>query len=73
MEKSLLLEKTALAKTQLAEAETELESVLRTLTQSPRAEKTTITAVVERAFAKLKAARAALGELEQMIAPGSGD
>jgi hypothetical protein len=55
------------ARTDLAEAEIELEKAMRAIRVAPRAEKTTISELLEAAFLKLKAARATLGELEKMV------
>lgn len=65
--KKLLLSKIESAKTGLSDAEGDLEKVLREIRIAPRAQKTTISAVVEDAFAKLRAARATLGDLEEIV------
>ena len=59
------------AKEQLTEAETELGKTLRAIRSGPRAQKTTISKVVEDAFIKLKAAKAKLFELEKLLASES--
>ena len=55
------------ARSDLADAETELEKAMRAIRVAPRAEKTTISELLEAAFTKLKAARAKLGELETIL------
>lgn len=67
IKKKLLLSKIESAKTGLSDAEGDLEKVLREIRIAPRAQKTTISAVVEDAFAKLRAARATLGDLEEIV------
>jgi hypothetical protein len=67
MDKAQLLEKINASKREMGEAETDLEKVLRELRTAPRAEKTTISKVVEDAFAKLRAARKNLIDLERLI------
>ncbi len=70
MKKELLLNKIESAKREISAAEGELEHVLRDMRVMPRAEKTTISKVLEEAFAKLKAARGDLSDLEELV---SGD
>jgi hypothetical protein len=53
---------------EMARAESELTRVLREMRGGPRAEKTTVTAVVETALDKLKAARVTVAELERILA-----
>ena len=66
MNKRKLLEKITAAKTELMEAEADLDRCMREIRIAPRAEKTTITAMVEAAFSKLRSARADLVELEAL-------
>ena len=62
------LEKLAVARTELARAEKEVDAVLSAIRQAPRAEKTSITRAVEDAFAKVREARVALDDLERILA-----
>ncbi|MDP9036255.1 MAG: hypothetical protein M3O50_15750 [Myxococcota bacterium] len=55
------------AKKELLAAEGELEKALAEIRVAPRAEKTTINAIVEAAFENLKGARAKLVELEELF------
>ncbi|HEY8040144.1 MAG TPA: hypothetical protein VIF15_10140 [Polyangiaceae bacterium] len=48
-------------------AEDQLEKALREIRIAPRAEKTTISALLEAAFLKLKAARTRVLELEKLL------
>jgi len=48
-------------------AESALAGLLQDLTQAPRAEKVTVTAVVESAFARLRVARAELARLHDLL------
>jgi hypothetical protein len=52
---------------EMALAEGELGRVLKEMRIGPRAEKTTVTAVVEAALEKLKAARTTVAELERLL------
>jgi hypothetical protein len=52
---------------EMAHAETELGRVLKEMRIGARAEKTTVTAVVEAALEKLKAARLTVAELEKLL------
>lgn len=56
------------ALTEVTEAETALEQVLQELRGGTRAEKVTISAGVESAFARLRVARAELAALRERIA-----
>jgi hypothetical protein len=67
MEKSILLEKVAAAKQDITEAENNLGKVLMEIQGAPRADKTTISKVVEDAFTKLRAARLTLVDLEGLV------
>jgi hypothetical protein len=62
-----ILAKIAVAKKDMLGAEEDLEKVLREMQVVPRAEKTSISKVVEDAFAKLRAARANLVDLETSL------
>jgi hypothetical protein len=53
---------------EMALAETELGRVLKEMRIGSRAEKTTVTAVVEAALENLKAARVTVSELEKLLA-----
>jgi hypothetical protein len=53
---------------EMALAEGELGRVLKEMRIGPRAEKTTVTSVVETALEKLKAARMTVAELEKLLA-----
>jgi hypothetical protein len=53
---------------EMAHAETELGRVLKEMRIGPRAEKTTVTAVVEAALENLKTARVTVAELEKLLA-----
>jgi hypothetical protein len=57
------------ATSEMAHAESELERVLKEMHVGPRAEKTTVTAVVEAALERLKAARVAVATLEELLGP----
>jgi hypothetical protein len=68
--KPLLLQKIEAARHDIEAAETDLETALRDMRVMPRAEKTTISKVLEDAFAKVKATRNLLTDLEELV---SGD
>ena len=65
--KALLLEKIASAKHDIEAAELDLEKALRDMQVMPRAEKTTISKVLEDAFAKVRATRALLSDLQELV------
>lgn len=65
--KDILSSKIAAARTEIADAESALEKIVSEIDLAPRAEKTTVTAVVEDAFTKLRAARLHLEELEALL------
>ena len=65
MKKRAVLAKIDAAKTELTAAEADLDKVLREIRMAPRAEKTAISEVVQKAFTELRAARAKLVELEE--------
>ena len=68
MNKKALLEKIAAAKVEMGAAEVDLEKVLREIRVAPRAEKTTMSDVVQKAFVELRSAKARLLELETLVA-----
>ncbi|AUX40544.1 uncharacterized protein SOCE26_019450 [Sorangium cellulosum] len=67
MASKALLDKVVAAKRDITEAENDLEKVLRDIQVAPRADKTTISKVVEDAFTKLRAVKANLIELEALV------
>jgi hypothetical protein len=67
VEKTILLEKVAAAKRDIADAESNLEKVLLEIQRARRADKTTISKVVEDAFTKLRAVRTNLVDLEVLV------
>lgn len=67
MEKQILLGKITAAKKDITDAENDLERLLREIQSAPRADKTTISKVVEDAFSKLKAVKTNLLDLEGAI------
>ena len=64
-----LLKKIDTAKNDVSAAENELEQVLSQIDVAPRAQKTTVSRVVENAFSKLREAKADLEKLETLLAP----
>lgn len=62
-----LLDKLEAAREAIAAAERDLEQLLKDLAVSPRAEKTTVSAVVEAAFTKLRTAKLVLSSLESDV------
>jgi hypothetical protein len=69
-ERQSILEKISIAKRDISEAEIDLEKVVGEILVSPRAEKMTISKVVEDALAKVRAARTNLDELEKFVEIG---
>jgi hypothetical protein len=63
-----LLARIQTATREMAQAEGELGRVLKEMRIGSRAEKTTVTTVVEAALENLKAARATVAELERLLA-----
>ncbi len=53
-------------------AEHALDGLLRELRVAPRAEKVTVTTVVEAAFARLRRARTRLAKLHELVASSGG-
>ena len=70
----LLLRNVATSKQEIDDAERHLSKVLQDLGAAPRAQKTTISGVVQTAFDRLRAARESLDKLEKLIKsePGPG-
>ncbi len=66
--RNALIRKLEQARRDVTAAEGDLRRLVEELLAAPRAEKTTISAVIDDAFAKLRSARTALGELEGLIA-----
>lgn len=62
-----ILAKVKTAATEVSDAASDLDKLLAELRSAPRAEKTTISKVVEAAFARLKAARVALSDVEKIL------
>ena len=69
-ERQRILEKISIAKRDISEAEIELERAVGEILVTPRAEKTTITKVVEDALAKVRAARVHLDGLDELVESG---
>jgi hypothetical protein len=65
--RALLVSKVEAAKHELTEAEADIEKLLRELRAKARAEKTTISEVLETAFNKLRSARGNVEALEELI------
>jgi hypothetical protein len=61
------LEKLEAAKHELANAEREIETLMRAIPIVARAEKTSASQAVEAAFRRLRAAQASLGELAELL------
>lgn len=66
-QKERLIQLIESAKRDVTEAETDLETVLAQIIEAPRAEKITVSAVVDSAFAKLRAAREILADAERLV------
>ncbi len=66
-QKQTILTKVQTAATEVSESVTDLDKLLRELKTAPRAEKTTISKVVEQAFLRLKDARDALADVEKLV------
>ena len=69
-QKQTILTKVQTAATEVSDSVTDLDKLLRELKTSPRAEKTTISKVVEQAFLRLKDARDALADVEKLVKRG---
>jgi hypothetical protein len=70
--KKLLLKNVTTSKQEITDAERHLSKVLQDLGAAPRAQKTTISGVVQTAFDRLRSARESLDELEKLIKGGAG-
>jgi hypothetical protein len=66
----LLLKSVSTSKQEIDDAERHLSKVLHDLGAAPRAQKTTISGVVQIAFDRLRSARVSLDELEKLIKGG---
>lgn len=66
-QKERLIQLIESAKRDVTEAETDLETALAQIIEAPRAEKITVSAVVDSAFAKLRAAREILADAERLV------
>ena len=73
MNKAAVLAKIESAKNQMGAAEADLDRVIRDIRIAPRAQKTTISDALQKAFAELRAARARLVELEQLVVADPDD
>lgn len=69
MDRKLLASKIDVAKLEVSSAEADIEKLMADLRVMPRAEKTTISAVLETSFDKLRRARLALEALEGHLEP----
>jgi hypothetical protein len=65
--RSVLLAKVHSATTEVSDAAEALDALLAAIKAAPRAQKTTVSKVVEEAFARLKRARGALTDVEQIL------
>jgi hypothetical protein len=65
--KTLQLTKLDVAKREVGRAEKDIDRLLGEVRVAPRAEKTTVSQVLEDAFAALRAAKTELAELERLI------
>ncbi|MDB5215300.1 MAG: hypothetical protein JWO86_3227 [Myxococcaceae bacterium] len=66
-QKQTILTKVHTAATEVSESVNDLDKLLADLKSAPRAEKTTISKIVEEAFLRLKNARAELTEVEKLL------
>jgi len=62
-----ILAKVQTAATEVSDAASDLKHLLSELESAPRAQKTTVSKVVEAAFARLKSARVALSDVEKIL------
>lgn len=62
-----VLTKVQTAATEVSDAASDLDKLLAELKSAPRAQKTTVSKVVEAAFARLKGARSALLDVERIL------
>jgi hypothetical protein len=66
-QKQTILAKVQGASLEVTEAADDLDKLLAAIKSAPRAEKTTISTLVEEAFARLKSARVALSDVEKLV------
>lgn len=66
-QKQTILTKVHVAATEVSESVNDLDKLLKDLKSAPRAEKTTISKIVEEAFLRLKNARTALVDVETLV------
>lgn len=66
-QKQTILTKVQIAATEVSESVNELDKLLADLKTAPRAQKTTISKIVEEAFVRLKNARVALIDVEKLV------
>ncbi len=67
MKSEIILEEVRVAKTGVADAESDLVRLLKEIEVAPRADKTTISVALQGAFQKLRDAREHLGKLEKLV------
>ena len=65
--KETILAKVQTATTEVSDAAEALDELLAKIKSAPRAQKTTISKVVEAAFSRLKTARVALSDVEKIL------
>jgi hypothetical protein len=66
-QKQTILSKVQTAATEVTESVRELDRLLADLSDAPRAEKTTISRIVEDAFTRLKTARLELADVQSLL------
>jgi hypothetical protein len=66
-QKEVILTKVQIATTEVSESVDDLDKLLSARKAAPRAEKTTISKIVEEAFLRLKNARVALIDVEALV------
>ena len=66
-QKQTILTKVQTAAAEVSASVDDLDKLLRDLKSAPRAEKTTISKIVEEAFLRLKNARVALSDVEKLV------
>ena len=71
--KETVLAKVQSAAAEVADAADDLDKLLAEIKAAPRAQKTTISKVVEEAFMRLKSARSALLDVEKILKKGKED
>lgn len=72
-QKQTILSKVQIAATEVSESVTDLDKLLADLASAPRAEKTTISRVVEEAFSRLNNARVALTDVQKLLEKEADD